>query len=67
MYNRSGIDCSWSTSQLKMAVDSAEIFTFEALGFAVVHENSRCKDIVKLIKTERFNNEEFVLPWNRTW
>ncbi|CAH1405429.1 unnamed protein product [Nezara viridula] len=67
IYNRSGIDCSWSTSQLKMAVDSADIFTVEALGFAIVHENSRCKDIVKLIKTERCNNEEFVLPWNRTW
>lgn len=50
-----------------MAVDSADIFTIEALGFAIVHENSRCTDIVKLIKTERCNNEEFVLPWNRTW
>lgn len=49
-----------------MAVDSADIFAIEALSFAVLNEN-HSKESVDLIKSERANNEDFILQWNRAW
>uniref|UniRef100_A0A146MBQ1 UPF0378 protein KIAA0100 n=5 Tax=Lygus hesperus TaxID=30085 RepID=A0A146MBQ1_LYGHE len=59
-FNRSSPDCSWSTTAIKCAVDGAEIFSVESLHFAVLHDHA-------LVRHERANSEDFVLPWNRTW
>ncbi|XP_014240236.1 protein KIAA0100 [Cimex lectularius] len=59
-YNSTSADCVWSSSLLTIAIDSADIFTIEFLHFTTLRDH-------ELVRAERANNEEFILPWNRTW
>ncbi|XP_054265215.1 protein hobbit isoform X2 [Macrosteles quadrilineatus] len=59
-YTSSESDSLLESSSLKIAVDGANIFTFDGLVVKRLHDS-------EIVKVERANSDGFVLPWNKTW
>lgn len=52
--------CQFDSSAIKVAIDGANIFTFDCVEVKRLHDS-------EVVKVERANSDGFVLAWNKTW
>ncbi|XP_075221262.1 bridge-like lipid transfer protein family member hobbit [Lycorma delicatula] len=60
LYGWSDTDCVLQSAALKIAVDGDNIFNVSGLKIMRIHDS-------EIVKVERANSEDFILPWNKTW